>query len=157
MFVKCNKVVVGSRNGGVSNYSGEGVTCGMQFSYFRLKRIQWRVVSGNVDAGLRHYVGTLHRVLVMMLRCDVIRDVTWHVCRGYKRTWHCVMEHTLVQFSLGKEVHVHAWIDALERPHWESLLPSNITDWVVLLHLCASAPADAPLHSKNGPGMPCSS
>ena len=56
------------------------------------------------------------------------------------------MEHTLVQLSLGKEVHVHAWIDVLERPRWESLLPSNITDWVVLLHLCASAPADAPLH-----------
>ena len=34
MFVKRNKAVVGSRNEGVSNYVGEGVTCGIQFSYF---------------------------------------------------------------------------------------------------------------------------
>ena len=34
IFVKRNKAVVGSRNEGVSNYAGEGVTCGIQFSYF---------------------------------------------------------------------------------------------------------------------------
>ena len=31
---KRNKAVVGSRNEGISNYAGEGVTCGIQFSYF---------------------------------------------------------------------------------------------------------------------------
>ena len=34
VFVKCNKAVVGSRNEGVSNYAGEGVTCGIQFYFF---------------------------------------------------------------------------------------------------------------------------
>ena len=29
-----NKAVVGSRNEGVSNYVGEGVTCGIQFYFF---------------------------------------------------------------------------------------------------------------------------
>ena len=51
MFVKCNKAVVGSRNEGVSNYAGEGVTCGMQLS-FSLQRAQRRIVLGSVDAGL---------------------------------------------------------------------------------------------------------
>ena len=53
MFVKHNKAVVGSRNEGVSNYAGEGVTCGIQFSYFSVTtRIQGHVVLGSVDAGL---------------------------------------------------------------------------------------------------------
>ena len=34
VFVKRNKVVVGSRNKGVSNYAGEGVTCRIQFYFF---------------------------------------------------------------------------------------------------------------------------
>ena len=37
VLVKCNKAVVGSWNEGVSKYAGEGVTCGMQFSYFLVK------------------------------------------------------------------------------------------------------------------------
>ena len=37
VLVKCNKAVVGSWNEGVSNYAGESVTCGMQFSYFSVK------------------------------------------------------------------------------------------------------------------------
>ena len=42
------------------------------------------------------------------------------------------------------------------RPRWESLLPSNLTDWVVITCLCAPASADAPIHSENGLGAPCS-
>ena len=41
-------------------------------------------------------------------------------------------------------------------PHWESLLPSNLTDWVVITCPCAPASADVPIHSENGPGVPCS-
>ena len=52
---------------------------------------------------------------------------------------------------------MHAWIDALMRASVESLLPSNITDWLVIIRLCVPAPADAPLHSENGPGALCSS
>ena len=33
-LVNILKLVVGSRNEGVSNYVGEGVICGIQFSYF---------------------------------------------------------------------------------------------------------------------------
>ena len=81
MLVKRNKAVVGSRNEGVSNYAGEGVTCGMQFSYFFSYNVSNDcIVSGSVDAGLRRYVGLLCRVLIMTLCCDVIRDVTWHMC-----------------------------------------------------------------------------
>ena len=50
------------------------------------------------------------------------------------------------------EVHVHAWIDALASPHWESLLPSNIADWVVLIRPCASAFIDAPITLWERPG-----
>ena len=50
------------------------------------------------------------------------------------------------------EVHVHAWIDALARPRWESLLPSNIADWVVLIRPCASAFVDAPITLWERPG-----
>ena len=83
---------------------------------------------------------------------DVIRDITWHVCQGYKTAWCGVVGDTLVQLLLGKEVHVHAWIDALARPRWESLLPSNITDWVVLIRPCASAFVDAPITLRERPG-----
>ena len=125
---------------------------GCNFLIFRLQHVQWRVISDNVDAGLRRYVGTLRRVLIMTLRYDVIRDVTRHVRWGYKRTWCHIVGDTLVQLSLGKEVHVHAWIDALARPRWESLLPSNITHWVVLICPCASVPADAPNTLREWPG-----
>ena len=125
---------------------------GCNFLIFRLQCVIWHVILGNVDAGLWRYVGTLRRILVMMLCYDIIHDVTWHVRQGYKRTWRRVMGDTLVQLSLGKEVHVHAWIDALACPRWESLLPSNITDWVVLIRLCASAPADAPIILREWPG-----
>ena len=87
----------------------------------------------------------------MMSRYDIIRDITWHVRRGYKTAWRRIVGDTLVQLSLGKEVHVHAWIDVLVHPHWESLLPSNITDWVVLIRPCASAPADAPITLQEWP------
>ena len=42
------------------------------------------------------------------------------------------------------------------RLHWESLLPSNLTDWVVIICPCAPASADAPIYSENGLGVPCS-
>ena len=38
IFVKRNKVVVGSRNEGISNYMGEGVTCGIQFYFSVITR-----------------------------------------------------------------------------------------------------------------------
>ena len=38
------------------------------------------------------------------------------------------------------------------RPHWESLLPSNLTDWVVITCSCAPVPADAPLTLREQPG-----
>ena len=50
------------------------------------------------------------------------------------------------------EVHMHAWIDALARPRWESLLPSNIADWVVLIRPCVSAFIDAPITLWEQPG-----
>ena len=50
---------------------------------------------------------------VVMLHYDVICDVTQHMRRGYKRAWHRVVGEFLVQLSLGEEVHVHTWIDAL--------------------------------------------
>ena len=50
------------------------------------------------------------------------------------------------------EVHVHAWMDALACPHWESLLPSNTADWVVLIRPCASAFVDAPITLWERPG-----
>ena len=87
---------------------------------------------------------TLRRIVmscshVMTLRYDVICDITGHVRWGYKRAWRRVVGGFLVQLSLGKEVHVHAWIDVLAHPRWESLLPSNITDWVVIIRPRASA------------------
>ena len=96
---------------------------------------------------------TLRRIVmscshILMLHYDVIRDVTRHVRQGYKRAWCCIMGEFLVQLSLGKEVYVHAWIDVLPHPHWESLLPSNITDWVVITRLCVPVPAYAPLHLR---------
>ena len=42
VFVKRNKVVVGSRNKGVSNYVGEGVTCGIQFYFSVIMRLKTR-------------------------------------------------------------------------------------------------------------------
>ena len=51
----------------------------------------------------------------MTLCYDIIRDVTRHVRQGYKRAWHRIVGGFLVQLSLGKEVHMHAWIDALAR------------------------------------------
>ena len=50
---------------------------------------------------------------IVMLCYDVIRDVTRHMRQGYKRAWRHVVGDSLVQLSLGKEVHVRAWIDAL--------------------------------------------
>ena len=47
---------------------------------------------------------------------------------------------------------MHAWIDVLARPCGESLLPSNITDWVVLICPCASAFIDAPITLRERPG-----
>ena len=89
---------------------------GYNFLIFWLQCIQRRVVSGSVNVGLRHYVGTLRRVPIMTSHCDVICDITWHMCQGYKMAWCRVMGDTLVQLSLGKEVHMHAWIDMLVRP-----------------------------------------
>ena len=126
---------------------------GYNFLTFRLKRVQRRVVSGSVDVGLWCYVRTLRRVLTSW--CYVMTSfVTSHgtCAQAIKQPGAVSWGDTLVQLLLGKEVHVHAWIDALERPHWESLLPSNITDWVVLIHLCASAPADAPITLWEWPG-----
>ena len=51
-----------------------------------------------------------------MLCYDVICDITWHVRWGYKRAWRRVVGGFLVQLSLGKEVHMHASIDALVHP-----------------------------------------
>ena len=50
------------------------------------------------------------------------------------------------------EVHLHAWIDALALPRWESLLPSNIADWVVLVRPRASGFIDAPITLREQPG-----
>ena len=69
---------------------------------------------------------------------------------GYKTAWCCV-GGTHWSNSCW-EVHVHAWIDALACPHWESLLPSNITDWVVLIRPCVSVFVDAPITLWEQPG-----
>ena len=42
IFVKRNKVVVGSRNEGVSNYAGEDVTGGIQFYFSVIMRPKTR-------------------------------------------------------------------------------------------------------------------
>ena len=54
---------------------------------------------------------------VVTLCYDVIRDITRHVRQGYKRAWRRVVGDSLVQLSLGKEVHMRTWIDALAHPH----------------------------------------
>ena len=59
----------------------------------------------------------------------------------------------LVHLLRGKEVHVHV----LVHPFWESLLPPNLTNWVVITSPCVPASADVLIHSKNGLGTPCSS
>ena len=88
-----------------------------------------------------------------MMSCyDVIHDVTWHVHQGYKTAWCRIVGDTLVQLLLGKEVHVHAWIDALVHPLWEGLLPSKITDWVVLICKCVSTFIDTPITLRERPG-----
>ena len=48
---------------------------------------------------------------------------------------------------------VTRWCACIDR----ALLPSNITDWVVITCLCVSASADAPIHFKESLGTLCSS
>ena len=86
----------------------------------------------------------------MTSHCDVIRDITRHVRQGYKTARRRVVGTHWSNSCW--EVHVHAWIDALARPCWESLLPSNIADWVVLIRPCASAFVDAPITLWERPG-----
>ena len=76
---------------------------------------------------------------------DVIHDITRHMCQAIKQ-----LGATSVRTHWSNscwEVHVHAWIDALVRPRWESLLPSNIADWVVLVCPHASAFIDVPYNT----------
>ena len=120
--------------------------------FFRLYCAQRCIVSGSVNVGLRRCVGTLCHVPIMTSHCDVICDVTRHVHQGYKTASRRIVGDTLVQLLLGKEVHMHAWIDALACPRWESLLSSNITDRVVLIRPCASAFIDAPITLREWPG-----
>ena len=72
------------------------------FGYGASKDALSRVVqTWGHDVTSGRYVRTLRRVPVMTSRSDVIRDVTRHVCRGYKTAWHRIVGDTLVQLLLG--------------------------------------------------------
>ena len=61
----------------------------------------------------------LRHVPVMTSHSDVIRDVTWHVRRGYKTAWRCIVGDTLVQLLLGgthARMKRHAGMPALREP-----------------------------------------
>ena len=104
---------------------------------------------------------TLHGIVVscshiLTLWCDVIYDVIRHMLQAYNRpgaaswgdswfnSW-WVRRYTCMHRLM-------CWC----RPCWESLLPSNLTDWVIIICPCVPASADAPIHSENGPGVLCS-
>ena len=82
--------------------------------------------------------------------------------------WHHSWHHTAHAPGLYKDLAPHhggdSWSDsrwvrryALMCLHWESLLPSNITDWVVITRPYVPVSADTSLHFENSPGALCSS
>ena len=91
-----------------------------------------------------------------MLRHDIIYDVIWHMLRAYNRPGTA---------SWGDSWFNSRWVrryTCMHRlMHWCSVLrePTSFKfNWLGCYNLSVCAPcpsADAPIHSENGPGVPC--